>query len=332
MMEINNKREFFTGIFIIAGVILLLVLLFFLGLSDCFTQKVTLHTGFSESVQGLSRGSAVKYRGVQIGTVSDIVIMINKNLIKVDMEIEPKYFAADRHGKSYSDDKFINFMRQEITKKGLRARLEMLGITGMKYIDLDYFARPDTAANEIPRGLAGKTLYVPSVNSQMKDFTATLTMAVDRISKIRFENISAQLETALTGLGQLLNSQEIRSTIARINDTAENLETSTNAISAVLSEARLRSIAEQLEKNLVILDKLQKILLEIADESRIPDTTASFRRAMNTVSDSKDDLDNTIMKFNQMMESVRILADSLANDPASLLRGKSKNVENKNKK
>ena len=157
-------------------------------------------------------------------------------------------------------------------------------------------------------------------------------MDINPLLEIRFENISAQLETALTGLGQLLNSQEIRSTIARINDTAENLETSTNAISAVLSEARLRSIAEQLEKNLVILDKLQKILLEIADESRIPDTTASFRRAMNTVSDSKDDLDNTIMKFNQMMESIRILADSLTNDPASLLRGKSKNVENKNKK
>ncbi|MBR2373942.1 MAG: MCE family protein [Lentisphaeria bacterium] len=320
-MDKNQSENLLTGIFTVSGVVLLLVLLFFLGLSDCFSQKVTLHTGFSESVQGLSRGSAVKYRGVQIGTVSDIVILVKQNIIRVDMEVEPKYFAAGRK-KSYSYQNFKNFMMSEISKKGLRARLEMLGITGMKYIDLDYFAKPDSKLPPAPPFSSSDMLYVPSVTSQMKDITGTLTMAIDRISRIRFEKISDQLETALTGLGQLLNSNEIRSTIARINETAENLETSTNAISTVLSEARLKNLAEQLERNMKALDNLQKVLLAIADASKIPDTTASFREALSSISSNKEEFTNSLIKLNQMLESIRVLADSLTDNPASLIRGK----------
>lgn len=321
-MEKNKQRELISGFFILSGVILLLALLFFLGLSDIFTSKVRLSTGFTESVQGLNRGSAVKYRGVQIGTVSNISILVKENIILVDMEIDPEYFAAERHDRKFPLAEFHQFFRSEIRSKGLRARLEMLGITGMKYIDFDYFAKPETPIAPAP--YPGNTLYIPSVTSQMKDITGTLTMAVDRLSRIRFERISEQLETALTGLGQLLNSHEIRSTLARVNDTAENLETSSRAIASVLSESRIQGLVRQLEKNLDALDKLQKSIFAIANESKFPETTASFREVMTDISDSSRELDSTLQKFNQTLESFRILADSLSADPASLLRGKHK--------
>ena len=186
-MDDNQKRQLLSGLFVISGTILLLVLLFFLGLSDFFAEKVTLRTGFTESVQGLSRGSAVKFRGVQIGTVSDISILVNEELIQVEMEIEPKYFSENRSGASYTQSEFNAFLDSQIKKKGLRARLEMLGITGMKYIDFDYFVRPGTPVPREPEFHGTEqALYVPSVPSQMKDLTATLTDAVDRISRIRF--------------------------------------------------------------------------------------------------------------------------------------------------
>ena len=356
-MDDNQKKQLLSGLFVLSGIILLLVLLFFLGLSDFFTEKVPLRTGFVESVQGLSRGSPVKYRGVQIGTVSGISILVSQNIIQVDMEIEPRYFFNERKGKSnYTKGEFDNFMRSEIREKGLRARLEMLGITGMKYIDFDYFAppektqksdgtggqdstgTPDRAFDEKekagvrrpgadfdPAGNARSgtsALFVPSVTSQMKDFTATLTEAVDRISKIRYEQISERLESALVGLGQLLNSQEIRSTISRINETAENLERVTRSVSSALSEERVKGVMELLEQNLQQLHKLQNSIVSTTNEAKLPETSEAFRRAMNTFSDSRKELANTMMKLDQTLEALRVLADVLSADPASLVRGR----------
>ena len=81
-MDKKEQQHLTTGIFVLSGIVLLLAMLFFLGLSDLFTHKVTMQTGFRESVQGLSRGSAVKYRGVQIGTVKDISILVKENIIQ----------------------------------------------------------------------------------------------------------------------------------------------------------------------------------------------------------------------------------------------------------
>ena len=149
-------------------------------------------------------------------------------------------------------------------------------------------------------------------------------MAVDRLSRIRFERISEQLETALTGLGLLLNSQEIRSTIARINDTAENLETSSRAISSVLSESRIQGVVNSLEQNLTALNQLQKSVLAISQDAKVPETTAVLRQFIEDFSESRKEIDNTLQKLNQTLESIRGLTDYLSTDPASLLRGKQK--------
>ena len=321
-MDDNQKKQFLSGLFVLSGIALLLVLLFFLGLSDFFTQKVLLRTGFTESVQGLSRGSAVKYRGVQIGTVSNISILVSENIIQVDMEIEPRYFAQNRKESSSPED-FKKFMSAEIREKGLRARLEMLGITGMKYIDFDYFARGIPVPKK-PKFNGPPALFVPSVTSQMKDLTATLTDAVDRISRIRYEQISERLESALIGLGQLLNSQEIRSTISRINETSENLERMTRSVSTALSEERVKGVMELLEQNLQRLNRLQNSLISSTSEAKLPESAEAFRRAMNTFSDSRREFANTMMKLNQTLEALRVLADVLSADPASLVRGRSK--------
>ena len=81
----NSNQKLKTGVFIVSGVLLLLAMLFFLGLSDIFVDKVKLITCFQESVQGLSVGSPVKYRGVQVGSVSEISIMMQEKTVWVTM-------------------------------------------------------------------------------------------------------------------------------------------------------------------------------------------------------------------------------------------------------
>ena len=69
-MANDSFQKINIGLFVIGGLALLIAILFFLGMTDIFTTKATVQTFFSESVQGLTVGSAVKYRGVPLRNVA----------------------------------------------------------------------------------------------------------------------------------------------------------------------------------------------------------------------------------------------------------------------
>ena len=200
----ERQQNLRIGIFTAAGLLLLLAGLFCLGLSDLFADKIQLFTYFSESVQGLSVGSSVKYRGVPVGSVSKLSIDMDSKKVLVTMEIDPAHFHR-KNVKAGTRISFDNMLRKEI-KNGLRCRLEFAGITGMKFIELDYFAHPDAPINLLEHyALVREAEYIPSVPSTIKDLTATLSGALDRLGKIRFEDIAGELERSLSKLSDLLS-------------------------------------------------------------------------------------------------------------------------------
>ena len=143
----ERQQNLRIGIFTISGLLLLLAGLFYLGLSDLFAAKMKLFTYFSESVQGLSVGSSVKYRGVPVGTVSKLSIDMDSKKVLVTMEIDPGHFHSTRQ-KLDTGNVFERLIRKEV-ENGLRCRLEFAGITGMKFIELDYFAPPNPQTKRI---------------------------------------------------------------------------------------------------------------------------------------------------------------------------------------
>ena len=270
----DREAKIRCGIFLVAGLLLLLALLFFLGGRDLFVRKATIRTSFSESVQGLSKGSAVKYHGAPVGTVSRIVILTGgeKSMIQVDMEIELEAFGG-------TEESFESFFRREL-QKGLRCRMEFLGVTGLKYIDFDYFAKPGSELPEAPNFIGSQNaIYVPSVPSSFRDIYASLVAAMERISHIKFEEISEGIDRTLSEFSALLSDPAIRSAIARVNDAAANLEETTGAIARSLDEKHITRITGLLESNLARLEVIMEKITVESEKAKISESTASFRAA-----------------------------------------------------
>ena len=164
----EKTRRLRTGSFVAAGLILVLAILFFLGGRDLFAHKITVVTTFSESVQGLSRGSAVKFRGAPIGTVSDISIHFASNMVQVEMEIDVSSFSDD-------EDELRSKFLYAVREKGLRCRLEHQGITGLKFIDFDYFGGTSGGSRKGLSSKAADAIEVPSVPSTFKDVLGTIS-------------------------------------------------------------------------------------------------------------------------------------------------------------
>ena len=68
----EEARYYRVGLFVLTGIVLLVGAVLLLGGTDAFRKTLTFETYFTESVQGLEVGSAVRLRGVKIGTVRDI--------------------------------------------------------------------------------------------------------------------------------------------------------------------------------------------------------------------------------------------------------------------
>ena len=324
----EQKNRLRAGIFVALTLLLLLVMLFYFGMSQIFIRKVGIVTCFAESVQGLSNGSEVKYQGVKVGSVKSIRILPQAKLIKVNMDIELDKFEQGNSSLSSGEreQKFYEFLRREMAQ-GLRCRLEFVGITGMKYVSLDYYEQPGKALPETPVAIRKDgVIYLPAVSSSFKDIMVALTRALDRISNIKFEELSHQVEGVLKELNSTLSAPEIRNTLQNVKHLTDNLSRTTDALSKVLSEKRMDELVSNVSSSAAAVDVLVKQLTVISGQMKLPETFSGIREVAEAALNTRQELTATILKLNDALDALRRLCEQISNDPGFIFGGK-KNAE-----
>ena len=332
----ERTRRLRAGAFLVGSVLLVLAILFFLGGRNLFAKKIKVCTYFDESVQGLSRGAAVKFKGAPIGKVSDIRIIFPKYVL-VEMEIDVSRFSSD------DERDFKAAFVREVRENGLCCRLEYVGITGLKYVDFDYHKAEKK--NLEPPAFIGDTdaIYVPSVNSSFTDISTSLARAIDKINQLDIKEINTQLLGTLREIRALLSDPALKSTIDHLNEVAANLETTSGALGRILDEEQLKTLINGLEENLKSLQAFIQHMDEAAAGANIPESAAAlrdaagkvsdgateFRAAMTSVTEARRELSNTLLKLNQTLDSLQMLINYIESDPGALMRGKSRPKEKK---
>ncbi len=323
----EKSRRLRTGIFIVGSLLLFLAILFFLGGRDLFSKKIKVCTYFDESVQGLSRGAAVKFKGAPIGTVSDVRIIF-PDYVLVEMELDESNFTA---GGDF-EDMFL----YEVRENGLNCRLEYVGITGLKFVDFDYHNAGKKRRQ--PPSFIGKTnaIYVPSVNSSFADISTSIGGAIDKLNQINIKEISEEATEIMRDVRSLLSDPALVSTIQHVSQVAANLESTSSMLGRIVDEDRLENLVNTLEDSLKSLQGFIQRMNDTAAEANIPESTAVFRRSASQVAESasslkgasaavvegQQEMSNTMLKLNQTIDSLRMLIEYIERDPGALLRGK----------
>ncbi len=132
------------GAFIIGGVAILVAGTSVLASATWFQQRSTFVSFFSESVNGLEAGAPVKFQGVPVGTVQELLIQIDRKdrTFQVPVTFEVDLSKLVTLSGTFVDLSLPDELERQIAD-GLRAQLQMESIvTGQLYIELSY----DTAA------------------------------------------------------------------------------------------------------------------------------------------------------------------------------------------
>ena len=295
----DTKINFFKiGLFVIAFVIALLILVFWLGKYGFEKKKFDEYSiYFKESVAGLNIGSSIKYKGFDVGSVSEIKLNpLNSEEIQVDISI--------KKGTPIKEDNY--------------ASLGNLGITGLKYIELKGGSNNSKLLEVNENGLR-------IIHSE----TSTLTNLVDSTT-----DITNELTIVLSQIKKLLNDENIKNistTIVKTQNSMANIEQFSSYL--VNNEKKL----DELLKNISVLAKNGNKSFESIDNSAntfkalSTELLAEVKKGNFDVRDlskeSFDKLNKVLNSLDGTLLQTQNLIDNLNQSPSDILF-KQKNIKN----
>lgn len=311
-----------VGAFILIGAGILVLTIALLGSASLFSRPVTMILYFRDSVNGLVVGSPVKYKGVSIGQVTKISLAWAKGsdalLIPVIIEIDENAIQAEGDGGL----PLTNPARlRQAVDNGLRGTLETESlVTGRLYVALDVFPKAD------PPAYVGGSKF-PEIPTQ----ATGLVEFIKNLSKIDLPNMVSQLNEILvrlnTSLGEL-KVKDLNDRLAKVLGSVDSLITSTKWTETVdsfrLTSDKARKVLGTIEKE---VGPLGSNLTRTADSatatfSELQRTSAELRRVLASESPVMTELQTALEETALAAKSLRQLADELARNPASVLRGK----------
>lgn len=277
------------GLFVVLGVFGAVAAAFWLGaqrLNEPFVRRVTY---FDESVQGLELGAPVKLRGVVIGRVCGIGFGPEHRFVEVMMEIFVDKLVALRIVPDAAA--VTERVADDDLPPDLRIELASSGITGVKFLQVDFFPG-EGPPMELP--FTAPADYIPSVRSTLKGVEDTFNVLNTRLPRIleQGEGLLAQLRSDLDGAELSGLVADVR---ALVNDVDERL--------AALDVAAVNGLVGRATAE---VEQLFGTVRGMGDEARL--TLAELRGAASDARLALDRLTGTEGPIERAVRSVEATA------------------------
>lgn len=303
------------GIFVVVAIALVVAAVLILGSGKFFKTYPKYVMYFEGSVKGLSVGSPVSFRGVKIGSVTEIKMLYNpKDLsMLIPVYVELGEGNVEMMGRRPEDRvKVAHQQAQELIKRGIRAQLEMQSIvTGQLMISLDFY--PDKPARIV--GADKNYLEIPTIPTTLQEIG-------QRLDKIPIEEIFAKLNSSLEGLNKTLNSPELGQIM---RSTAKSVDDAGVLIRGL--GAHLKPLVSDMQDTTQEFKKLAVSATSASDDAGL--ALKKSHGVLNNIESLTGDnsllayrLNKTLGELENTARSLRILTETLEQQPQSVLFGK----------
>jgi paraquat-inducible protein B len=276
-----------------------------------YVRNIPFVTYFTSSVGGLARGSPVVVFGLQIGTVTEVRLVMdsktNAMRARVAFNLQPERVLSEREVESHKDPYSVT---SSLVNQGLRAVLESSNfITGQKDISLQYV--PNASAAEL--GREGDALLMPSQSGGFDNITASVSDIMTKLDKIPFDEIGQNLSNALKSVDQTVSGPDVKNALRKLSETLTDVQHLVRHADQGLTPAlqRLPQISADLQSTLHHADAL------LGEGGYGGDS--DFQRNLSRLLD----------QVNDAARSIRLLADFLDRHPEALIRGRTSEATEK---
>jgi phospholipid/cholesterol/gamma-HCH transport system substrate-binding protein len=248
------RTNFTVGVFVIIGIAIACIAIFWLGMSSYLEKGLFYAAYFDESVQGLSKDSPVKYRGVAIGRVDSIEVAPDSTLIQVIVKIESG-LKPEEH---------------------IVAQLKSVGITGIMFIELD--KKQPNEPNLSPKiNFPTKYPVIATKPSDIKRLFDSVNEVLNILKTLDLQAISDKAKNALDEINQAVVDVQMKKLS---DDLRKSLDVWNKALAAVDSAAdSFTTLTRDTNKT---IGRLNRIVLD--NEQTFADAVENLNRSMRNAS------------------------------------------------
>jgi phospholipid/cholesterol/gamma-HCH transport system substrate-binding protein len=296
----TEARKFRVGLFVIAAVLIGVAAAIWLGASRYLADESLAVTYFSESVQGLDPGAAVKYRGVPAGRVERIGIAPDGDLIAVVVSI---------------DRKFEDLLFKDPT---LRAQLQLSGITGLRYVEIDRHSG-DALQNAPKLSFTPDYPLIPSTPSQFKAIQEALEDIYAKVMSVDLAGISADARATLQATDQLLRDDRVQRIVTNLSSITDSAARVTLNIEQATAGVKLEPVVGELRQATA---EANALLRDFRDGQTGRELRGALREVDGLARTSQSfvlDLQVLMERLSRTSANLEQLTDTLRQQPSSLL-------------
>jgi phospholipid/cholesterol/gamma-HCH transport system substrate-binding protein len=317
---ITKEQKLRLGIFLVVSLLLLAVISGIFIIPKLKTEGDIYYVDFREmSVNGVSEGADVKYQGVKIGHVMRITV--NPDDLRSVLI-------------------YIKIKKGFPVKKDMRARLQYVGITGLRFVEI---SGGKTEAENLEPG--GKILTKKGLGEKAEDIVLNVDSVVEAINDLlnpkNREKVSLLIKNLEKGTAVISNLLEKKE--ENLGNSMENIDKITrelhqvainlNQFTLYLAEVSEKVRVKKLEKVVTHTDDLIQTLSQrfsqkeagklLADIDTFVNTaTLSIRKIENRFHDLEGEINMTLVSLRESMENISRFTRELAEDPTILIRAR----------
>jgi len=318
-----ERQHWKLGFFVLAGLAIALIAIVTIGVRSMHKDVGLYVSYFDESVQGLEVGAPIKFRGVRIGMVEQIVVAPDHRHVEVESAIEID--ALVRLGLDIAKEprRFGAIPKLQMSKD-LRLQLASAGLTGVKFLQLDFFDVRAFPPPDLPFKVPEN--YIPTASSMMKNLEDSIILIANRLPEITdlVAAIASDVDMIISDLNNQQIPQQISTTLENMNQLIETTEKvirqvdakklSKNANQALGSVA---GAARQLDGVLVRINKDDGLITGLDQAGNAVEETLRGGDGLG------GEMIETLESVQSLSRSLRKLSEAIDQDADMLLKGRS---------
>ncbi len=307
-----------VGGFVIGAAALAITMVMILWGGQLFTHSHDYVLYFSGDVNGLQSGAPVKFKGVQVGNVSRIMLSLNIGtgnqppllLIPVIVQLNSKTVVHEGAGQLDLDNPAIV---KQLVEEGLRGQIASESIvTGILYVSLDI--RPTTPAHFVA---PHDSLYpeIPTLPTAFEQAQELAMEALTKLGRVDLEKLITGLTDTVAQMSELAKAPQLKTAIESLPGAINRLGAAAESIQRLADHAntQLASTTEALRKT------------SMSATLALEQTQATLKGVRETVGPGSPisyQLGQTLSDLSQAARAMRDLADYLNRNPSAIVRGR----------
>lgn len=315
----ERRNTILVGAFVVGVLLIAIVTALLFAGGGVGSARIPIVMVFDGSLRGLTIGAPIALRGVTIGQVTDIDLVLDTADANVSMEVVGEIDPATMR----FDGEVSDHISDDLVARGLRAQLNTQSLlTGLLYVQLDF--HPETEPRLVTT--MASHAQIPTIPTELEQLRRSLEL-------IDYPAIARNVDRIASSLDVLLSNEDTQALPDTLRTALVSLESASDSLTETLTQSTPALVA-LLDEGSDAVSTLKEALPTI--ETRLDGTLNRMDTALDTAvttlerietaaapdSRPRRQLASAVQELSLAARALRSLARSLEEHPEALLRGR----------